>query len=267
MLPNVQKEEMEQGETGIKPTGMDIRSEEELGAAGEGFGHKGMTHSEKLSDWDPVDRIRMEEEFKTPPHKGDQRKWTGFQTDGSRDKIFDLGLVPDYVAAQSMSLTDQNQPGNTLSPVVNLEETVLRIKRDMEDLQTENKFLRTRRIPGPVPLVRQAALTTTKVPWFNGSTSWEQYQQVLDAIALSNGWGDATAALQLLSHLQGDALSVALLLPLPRRSSRKDLTHALSSHYGSPGWLASYRRQFDKNGTEFGGGSGKLWNSLRNPGG
>ena len=50
----------------------------------------------------------------------------------------------------------------------------------------------------PVPLVRQAALTTTKVPWFNGSTSWEQYQQVFDAIVLSNGWGDATAALQLL---------------------------------------------------------------------
>ena len=46
-----------------------------------------------------------------------------------------------------------------------------------------------------VPLVRQAALTTTKVPWFNGSTSWEQYQQVFDAIVLSNGWGDATAAL------------------------------------------------------------------------
>ena len=64
----------------------------------------------------------------------------------------------------------------------------------------------------PVPLVRQAALTTTKVPWFNGSTSWEQYQQVFDAIVLSNGWGDATAALQLLSHLQDDALSVALLI-------------------------------------------------------
>ena len=245
MLPNVQKEQMEQGETGIKLTGMDICSEEELGTAGEGFDHKGMTHNEKLSDWDPVDRIRMEEEFKTPPRKKDQRKWTGFRTDGSRDKTSDLGLVPDYVA-QSMSLTDQNQPGNTLSPIVNLEETVVRIRRDMEDLQTENKFLRTRRIPGPVPFVRQAALTTTKVPWFNGSQSWEQYQQVFDAIALSNGWGDATAALQLLSHLQGDALSVALLLPLPRRSSRKDLTHALSSHYGSPGRLASYRRQFDK---------------------
>ena len=97
-----------------------------------------------------------------------------------------------------------------------------------------------------MPLVRQAALTTTKVPWFSGSTSWEQYQQVFDAIVLSNGWDDATAALQLLSHLQDDALSVALLIPMPRRASRKELTDALSSHYGSPGRLASYRRQFDK---------------------
>ena len=121
-----------------------------------------------------------------------------------------------------------------------------RMQRDLENLQTENRFLRTRRTPGPVPLVRQAALTTTKVPWFSGSTSWEQYQQVFDVIVLSNGWDDATAALQLLSHLQDDALSAALLIPMPRRASRKELTDALSSHYGSPGRLASYRRQFDK---------------------
>ena len=65
---------------------------------------------------------------------------------------------------------------------------------------------------------------------------------MFDAIVLSNGWDDATAALQLLSHLQDDALSVALLIPMPRRASRKELTDALSSHYGSPGRLASYRR-------------------------
>ena len=63
---------------------------------------------------------------------------------------------------------------------------------------------------------------------------------MFDAIVLSNGWDDATAALQLLSHLQGDALSVALLILMPRRASRKELTDALSSHYGSPGRLASY---------------------------
>ena len=78
-------------------------------------------------------------------------------------------------------------------------------------------------------------------------TSWEQYLQVFDAIVLSNGWGDATAALQLLSHLHDDALSVALLIPMPLQASRKELTDALSSHYGSPGRLANYRREFDKN--------------------
>ena len=60
------------------------------------------------------------------------------------------------------------------SPVAALEDTVFRMQRDMEELQLENRFLRTPRVTRPVPLVRQAALTTTKVPWFNGSTSWEQ---------------------------------------------------------------------------------------------
>ena len=87
------------------------------------------------------------------------------------------------------------------SPTMVLEETVGRLQRDLEEAVKS------------VPLVRQAAFTTTKVPWFDGSTSWEQYLQVFEAIVLSNGWGDATAALQLLSHLQGDALSVALLTP------------------------------------------------------
>ena len=72
-------------------------------------------------------------------------------------------------------------------PGVALEDTVSRMRRDLEELQSENRFLRTPRAPRPVPLVRQAALTMTKVPWFNGSTSWEQYLQVFDAIVLSNG--------------------------------------------------------------------------------
>ena len=125
---------------------------------------------------------------------------------------------------------------------------------DLEELQSENQFLRTPRASRPVPLVRQAALTTTKVPWFNGSTSWKQYLQVFDVIVLSNGWGDATASLQLLSHLQDDALSVALLIPMPLQASRRELTDALSSHYGSPGRLANYRREFDKTVRKRGGG-------------
>ena len=139
----------------------------------------------------------------------------------------------------------ESEDGGDL-PTLMLEETVGRLQRDLEELQVENQFLKTPRTVRPVPLARQATLTTTKVPWFDGSTSWEQYLLVFEAIVLSNGWGDATAALQLLSHLQGDALSVALLIPMPLQATRKELTEALSSHYGSPGRLANYRREFDK---------------------
>ena len=33
---------------------------------------------------------------------------------------------------------------------------------------------------------------------------------------------------------------------MPLHATRKELTEALSSHYGSPGRLANYRREFDK---------------------
>ena len=53
----------------------------------------------------------------------------------------------------------------------------------------------------------------------------------------SNGWDNDTAALQLLSHLEGDALNVAHLVPL----ARSGLVNALTAHYGSPGRLAGGR--------------------------
>ena len=112
---------------------------------------------------------------------------------------------------------------------------------------------------GPASPVRSKlnVFTSTKVPKFAGVhvTSWEQYRQEFDAIAQSNGWDDTTAALQLLSHLEGDALNVALLVPearrgeasgKPRRATRTGLVWALTEHYGSLGRLADYRRQFEK---------------------
>ena len=143
----------------------------------------------------PEQRIRQEEEIQTPPRR-EPRRNEGHQP---RGRCWPLGTLQ----------TDE------WSPVAALENALSRMQRDIEDLQTENQFLRTPRAPVSVSLVRQAAFTTTKVPWFNGSTSWEQYQQAFDAIVFSNGWDDATAVLQLLSHLQDDALSVALLIPMP----------------------------------------------------
>ena len=60
----------------------------------------------------------------------------------------------------------------------------------------------------------------------------------------SNGWDDVTATLQLLSHLDGDALNVALLVPESQRVLSGVLMRSLSEHYGSPGRLAEYKHQF-----------------------
>ena len=69
---------------------------------------------------------------------------------------------------------------------------------------------------------------------------------MFEAIVRSNGWDNDTAALQLFSHLEGDALNVAHLVPLARRLSRSGLVDALTAHYGSPDRLADYRRQFER---------------------
>ena len=193
----------------------------------------------------PEQHIRQEAEIQTPP-RWEPRRDGSQRPKGLRLMMSGTALAPESFTDQGAEAAGRNRQNDEWSPVVALENTVLRMQHDLEDLQAENRFLRTPKPPAVAPLVRQAALTTTKVPWFNGSTSWEQYQQVFNAIALSNGWGDATAALQLLSHLQGDALNVALLIPMPRRTSRKELTDALSAHYGSPGRLANYRPEFDK---------------------
>ena len=50
----------------------------------------------------------------------------------------------------------------------------------------------------------------------------------------SNGWDNDTAALQLFSHLEGDALNVAHLVPLARRLSRSGLVDALTG----PVWFS-----------------------------
>ena len=69
---------------------------------------------------------------------------------------------------------------------------------------------------------------------------------MFEAIVSSNGWDDVTVALQLLSHLEGDTLNVALLVPAPRRVLPGGLVDALTEHYSSPGRLADYRRRFER---------------------
>ena len=54
------------------------------------------------------------------------------------------------------------------------------------------------------------------------------------------------AALQLLSHLDGDALNIALLVPESRRVVPGFLIKSLSDYYNSLGHLAEYKRQFQR---------------------
>ena len=118
------------------------------------------------------------------------------------------------------------------SPVDILVDTVARMQQDLSRLREENRLLRTPAIPQVVQAPRRVVFTSTKVPRFDGTTSWEQYRQVFDAIVRSNGWDNDKAALQLFSHLEGDALNVAHLVSLSRRLSQSGLVDALTAHYG-----------------------------------
>ena len=103
------------------------------------------------------------------------------------------------------------------SPSRQLEEAVVRLQQDIADYRTELRHNRTQAPAISTWPPKRSGFTWTSVPRFSGKSNWEQYRQVFEAIVRSNGWHDVTAALQLLSHLDGDALNVALLVPETQR--------------------------------------------------
>ena len=86
--------------------------------------------------------------------------------------------------------------------------------------------------------------TNTELPVFSGGEGWYQHIHVVQAIVKSNGWPDETAALQLFTHLKGEALDVALLLKKKDRDTWTGLVEGLAAYYQSPGRLAGMRRRF-----------------------
>ena len=84
------------------------------------------------------------------------------------------------------------------------------------------------------------------MPRYAGGSNWDQYREVFEAIVCSNGSDEMTAALQLIAHLDGEALNVALLVPEAQRIRPGVLLKTLSAHYASPGRLAKYKRQFER---------------------
>ena len=100
----------------------------------------------------------------------------------------------------------------------------------------------------PIRCVIKRGVDRPRVP--KGLLVGNNTDKFFDAIVLSNGWDDATAALQLLSQLWGDALNVALLVPELKRATRAGLVGALSAGLRE-GWQifgASLKRRPGRSG-------------------
>ena len=123
---------------------------------------------------------------------------------------------------------------------------MLKLQRDFEEAKAESRYFRARQLDSPVIAANRPRFTSTPVPRYDGVSDWDQYRKVFKAIVCSNGWDEMTAALQLLAHLDGEALNVALLVPEGQRRRPVVLLETLSAHYTSPGSLAIYRRQFEQ---------------------
>ena len=139
---------------------------EELGAALGRVDDKNSVRDDGTPELHPEQQIRDEEEMRTPPRR--QPRGVGSQQPrGPHVGVDESTSGPGYMAVPPAKTLGRNRLYSEWSPVEKLEGTVSRMQRDLDNLQTENRFLRTRRATGPVPLVQQAALTTTKVPWFS----------------------------------------------------------------------------------------------------
>ena len=136
---------------------------------------------------------------------------------------------------------DEGGTERLCSPNMELEMAVIQLQRDVDDCRTELELARKHTPAVTLRPHRRSGFTSTPVPRYSGKSNWEQYHEVFEAIVRSNGWDDVTAAQQLLSHLDGDALNVALLVPESRIVVPGFLIKSLSDHYNAPGRLAEYK--------------------------
>ena len=140
---------------------------------------------------------------------------------------------------------DRDREGLRLISLM-LQQRVLKLQRDLEEAKAESQYFRTKRLENPVVTPNRPRFTSTPVPRYAGGSNWDQYREVFEAIVCSNGWDEMTAALQLIAHLDGEALNEALLVPETQRIRPGVLLKTLSAHYASPGRLAKYKCQFER---------------------
>ena len=159
------------------------------------------------------------------------------------------GWPPDDMCADSTqysgSIDDRGREElRLLSPT--LQQRVLKLQTNLEAVKAESRYLCAKRSINPVVTPSRPRFTSTPVPRYAGGSNWDQYREVFEAIVCSNGWDEVTALLQLVAHLDGEALNVALLVTESQRILPSVLLKTLSAHYASPGRLAKYKRQFEE---------------------
>ena len=123
-----------------------------------------------------------------------------------------LGWPPDDMCADSTryrgSFDDRDREGlRLLSPV--FQQKVLKLQRDLEEAKAESRYFRAKGVDNPVVAPNRPRFTSTPVPRYAGGSNWDQYREVFEAIVCSNGWDETTASLQLIAHLDREALNAA----------------------------------------------------------
>ena len=166
-------------------------------------------------------RVELDKDLGFPGPGGQlPRVGTKFEPDPYEDVL----LRKIYPDCQGRLRAGHGGPEPIWSPDAVLMDMVAHLQLDMHEMRAEFWRFQTpggRNSPGHP---RQVTFTSPKFPRFVVVASWVQYRQVF-------GWDDATAALQLLSHMEGDALNVAFLVPESRRVSRLGQVGALTAHY------------------------------------
>ena len=157
-----------------------------------------------------------------------------------------VSSVSDVLEAQSGWPPDDVFLEEARSSRVELVDMVAHLQKEVEEFRVESGLGGSRSSAIPPRSSGWSGYTSTQVPMLTGKTSWDQYRQVFEAIVSSNGWDGVTVALQIVSHLEGDALNLALLVSASRQVMPGVLLDTLTEHHSSPGRSADYRRRFER---------------------
>ena len=130
----------------------------------------------------PLARQNMQEaEVVTPPRR-EVNGHGGLRAPGFRLLPRGARVTPQIFTEARERDVSLDRRNISWSPENILIDTVIRLQQYMVDIRAESRQLRTPGVPPVVPTPRQAAFTTTKVPRFGGTTIWEQYRQMFDAV-------------------------------------------------------------------------------------